>query len=85
MTILPLSVVLSYPPMSITLSQTSVTAGRRCFFVSGVLHLIIRPVPNGGLAPMVPYGWLCCNDLAHRFSPLMGQRTLVESLEELSI
>jgi hypothetical protein len=63
-TMLPMLVVLSYPPMSISLSETSVTTGQRCFFVSGALCLIVRLVPNRRLY---------CNDLAHRFGPLLHQ------------
>jgi hypothetical protein len=72
-TMLPMLVVLSYPPMSISLSETSVTTGQRCFFVSGALCLIVRLIPNRGLVPMVPYRRLYCNDLAHRFGPLLHQ------------
>jgi hypothetical protein len=45
-TILMLLVVLSYPSSSIIINQTSVFAGRGCFFTSDALHLIGKPVTN---------------------------------------
>jgi hypothetical protein len=51
----------------------SVATDRCCFFASGVFHLIFGSVPNRWLAPMMTYGWFGCDDLTHRFSPLLGQ------------
>jgi hypothetical protein len=78
-TILPRSAVLSYPPMSITLSQSSITAGQRCFFTSDMLHPIIESIPNGWLTSMVPCQRFCYNDLAHHFSPYWAIATRGES------
>jgi hypothetical protein len=52
-TVFSLLAVLCYPPLSISVGQAFVSAGRGCFFTSGVFRLISRPVSNGGLAPMV--------------------------------
>jgi hypothetical protein len=52
-TIFTLSAVLSYPPMSIVVSQVPVFASWGSFFTSGMLCLIGRLVTNRGLAPMV--------------------------------
>jgi hypothetical protein len=71
-TILLLLVVLSYPPMSVIISQASVVAGRRCFFTLGMLRPISRPVSNGELTTLVSSQRFCCNNLACRFSPLLG-------------
>jgi hypothetical protein len=73
MTILPLLVILSYPSMSITFSQASVATRQRCFFALSALCPIFGLVATGGLAPVVTYWWLYCNDLAHHFSPLLRQ------------
>jgi hypothetical protein len=53
MTTFTLPMVLGYPPTSITISQASITVGRRCFFASSVLCPIFKLVLNEGLAPMV--------------------------------
>jgi hypothetical protein len=72
-TIFTLLAALSYPLMSIIVSQAPVAADQGCFFASGVLHLISRPVSKGGITPMVFIRQLCYNDLAHCLSPLQGQ------------
>jgi hypothetical protein len=73
MTILTLPMVLGYLSMGITLSQASVATGQRCFLASGALCLIFRPIPNGGLTPMVTHRWFCYNDLDPYLGPLLGQ------------
>jgi hypothetical protein len=72
-TIFALPMVLSYPPTSIIVDQMSIFVGRGCFFISCALRPIGRPVANGGLTPMVPSQWFCCNNLARRFGPLLSQ------------
>jgi hypothetical protein len=52
-TVFSLLAVLGYPPLSVSVGQAFVSAGRGCFFTSGVFRPISRPVSNGGLAPMV--------------------------------
>jgi hypothetical protein len=64
--------VLSYPPPPIIISHAFVSAGQRCFFTSGALCPIDRLFTDGGLAPLIPSRCFYCNDLAHRFSPLLG-------------
>jgi hypothetical protein len=62
---------LSY--VCVVVSQVSISAGRGCFFTLGALCSIGRPVFNAGFALMVASQWFCCDDLAHRFSPLLSQ------------
>jgi hypothetical protein len=54
-TILALSMVLSYPLTSITFGQAHIAAGRRCFFTLGTLWPVYRSVTNKGLALMVTH------------------------------
>jgi hypothetical protein len=72
-TIFTLLAVLSYPATCIVIGQTSVTTGRRCFLTLGMLCLIVRPVSNRGLTPLVASRLFYCNDLTRRLSPLLGQ------------
>jgi hypothetical protein len=72
MIVLSLPVALSYPPSCIIVSQSSISTGRGCFFTSGTLCLISRLITNGRLTPKVSDQQRCCNDLTHRFSPLLG-------------
>jgi hypothetical protein len=71
-TIFTLLAALSYPLMSIIVSQASVAADQGCFFASGVLHPISRPVSKGGITPMDFVRRFCYNDLVHCLSPLQG-------------
>jgi hypothetical protein len=55
-TVFLLSVVLSYPLTRVVVGQESMTTNQICFFTSGVLHPIVRLVPNEGLTLTVTVG-----------------------------
>jgi hypothetical protein len=72
-TVFSLLAVLGYLSMCIIVSQASISTGRGCFFTSGALCPIGRPVSNGGLASMVGSQQFYYDNLTHRFSSLLGQ------------
>jgi hypothetical protein len=44
-----------------------------CSSTLGSLCPINRPITNRGLTPLVSDRWRCCNDVACRLNPLLGQ------------